>query len=138
MTTFKLLLNSVVSTDNAAFMSADITDFYLGTDLTVKQYMWIRRDQIPERTVTYFELTDPLLWHNDRILVEISKGIYGLPEAAKLAQDRLYNHLAQHGYHLVSGHAGLLKHSTRPIMFSLVVDDFGIKYVDRADVEHLL
>ena len=31
--------------------------------------------------------------HNGWILMEISKGIYGLPQAGKLAQDRLVAHL---------------------------------------------
>ena len=33
---------------------------------------------------------------------------------------------------------GLWYHETRPISFTLVVDDFGVKYVNKADVEHLL
>jgi hypothetical protein len=74
--TFKLLINSVVSTDGAQFMTIDITDFYLGTDLKVKQYMWIRRDQMSERTIIYLGLQDPKYWHHDKILVEISRHIW--------------------------------------------------------------
>ena len=33
---------------------------------------------------------------------------------------------------------GLWYHETCPISFTLVVDDFGIKYVNKANVEHLL
>jgi hypothetical protein len=33
---------------------------------------------------------------------------------------------------------GLWKHDTRPISFSLVVDDFGVKYVGREHAEHLM
>ena len=61
-----------------------------------------------------------------------------MSEAGKLAQDKLYTHLALHGYHLVDNHPGLLKHETRPIMFTLVVDDFGIKYKRHEDVQHLI
>ena len=32
---------------------------------------------------------------------------------------------------------GLWKHNTRPIQFTLVVDDFGVKYIRKEDVEHL-
>jgi hypothetical protein len=32
---------------------------------------------------------------------------------------------------------GLWTHDTRPISFSLVVDDFGVKYVSREHAEHL-
>ena len=33
---------------------------------------------------------------------------------------------------------GLWKHKTRPIQFILVVDDFGIKYLKQADLDHLI
>jgi len=33
---------------------------------------------------------------------------------------------------------GLFKHITRPISFSLVVDDFGVKYINKEDVEYLI
>ena len=33
---------------------------------------------------------------------------------------------------------GLWKHISRPIQFTLVVDDFGVKYTRQKDVEHLL
>lgn len=68
------------------------------------------------------------------ILMEISKGIYGLPQAGKLAQDRLIAHLATHGYFPARHTPCLFIHETLPIMFTLVVDDFGVKY---AGIEHL-
>ena len=33
---------------------------------------------------------------------------------------------------------GLWKHISRPISFTLVVEDFGIKYVGREHVDHLI
>jgi len=33
---------------------------------------------------------------------------------------------------------GQWKHTTRPISFTLVVDDFGVKYVGKEHVEHLM
>jgi hypothetical protein len=33
---------------------------------------------------------------------------------------------------------GLWKHDTRPISFSLVVDNFGVKYIGREHAEHLM
>jgi hypothetical protein len=46
--------------------------------------------------------------------------------------------LALSGYTPVQHTPGLFRHATRPVTFSLVVDDFAIKYVDRANAEHLL
>ena len=85
----------------------DIKDFYLGTTLTRKQYMRIHRKQIPEETITYFKLEDPTWWQHEYIYVEVSKGIYGLPEAGKLAQDRLFNHLKKYGFEPCTNTPGL-------------------------------
>ena len=41
LTTIKCLLNSVVSTPGAKFMTIDLSDFYLDTPLPGKEYMWI-------------------------------------------------------------------------------------------------
>jgi hypothetical protein len=71
-------------------------------------------------------------------LVAITKGMYGLPQAGKLAQEQLTRRLAEHGYHPVRNTPCLFKHETRDIAFALVVDDFGIKYKRKEDAEHLL
>jgi hypothetical protein len=78
------------------------------------------------------------LVYNNYVLVEIRKGMYGLPQAGILAHDRLVDHLAKHGYFPTKHTPGLFTHTTRPISFSLVVDDFGVKYVGREHAEHLV
>ena len=60
----------------------------------------------------------------DSVLFEISKGMYGLPQAGLLAQQRLIAHLAAAGYHQCPNVPCIFKHVTRRIAFSLVVDDF--------------
>jgi hypothetical protein len=45
--------------------------------------------------------------------------------------------LAQHGYLPCLNTHGLFKHKMQPIAFSLVVDDFGGKYVDKEHPKHL-
>ncbi len=42
------------------------------------------------------------------------------------------------GCHQSTTTPGMWQHDTRPICFTLVVDDFGVKYVNKADAEHLL
>ena len=54
--------------------------------------------------------------------------MYGLPQAGHIANDQLVTFLAPHGYHPVPITPGLWKHDTRDLFFTLVVDDFGIKY----------
>ena len=64
--------------------------------------------------------------------------MYGLPQAGLLAQRQLEKLLAKHGYTQDKFVPCLYSHVSRPIHFTLVVDDFGIKYRNREDVEHLL
>ena len=47
-TTIKLLLNSVVSTPNARFITADIKNFYLNTEMERPEYMKIQINLIPQ------------------------------------------------------------------------------------------
>ena len=135
ITTIKLLLNAVVSED-ANWMTADIKDFYLNTELPRKEYMRVQRQQIPQFIIDKYNLEE--LFHDNCVMMEISKGIYGLPQAGKLAQDRLLAHLATHGYHPVPSTPCLFRHQSRNIAFTLVVDDFGIKFAHSEDASHLL
>jgi hypothetical protein len=76
--------------------------------------------------------------HNGYVYVEIRKGMYGLPQAGKLANDQLIARLAPHGYAPVPHTPGLWNHATSDLMFTLVVDDFGIRYTNKADAEALM
>jgi hypothetical protein len=133
MTTVKILLNAVIS-ENAGWATADISDFYLGTDLDRPEYMRVHAKYLPQATRDQFEIT----LDNDYAYCKISKGLYGLPQAGMLAQRKLIKHLAAHGYHLTPRTECLFRHETRPITFALVVDDFGIKYDGKEHLEHLL
>jgi len=70
--------------------------------------------------------------------VEIRKGMDRLPQAGILAQQLLEQHLNMHGYSQSKALPGLWTHTTRQISFTLVVDDFGVKYVGREHVIHLI
>lgn len=59
---------------------------------------------------------------------EVRKGMYGLKQAARLAFDNLIKLLAPDGYYHVRESPGLWKDKTRSTVFTLCVDDFGIKY----------
>jgi hypothetical protein len=55
-----------------------------------------------------------------------------------LANDKLVKHLAKYDYAPTKHTPGLFTHATRPVAFSLVVDDFGIKYVGQEHAQHLV
>jgi hypothetical protein len=64
-------------------------------------------------------------------------GIYGLPQAGSLANELLKKCLNKHGCQQSKLVPGLWKHDTRSIQFTLVDDDFGIKYVGKEHAQHL-
>lgn len=136
LTAAKLLFNSVLSTPNAKFLTADLKDLYLGTPMSRYEYMRIPVWMLPEDIIEQYNLT-PLIV-NGFVYVEIRRGMYGLPQAGRLANDRLVEFLAPHGCKPCALTPGLWRHDTRAIVFSLVVDDFGIRYTNRADADHLL
>jgi hypothetical protein len=135
MTTIKLFLNATVS-KGAFWMTADIKDYYLGTPMSRKEYMRVPLSQLPESVIAKYNLRS--LAENGMVLILVHKGIYGLPQAGRLAQDRLVAHLAKYGYAPTPDTPALFKHATRPISFVLVVDDFGIQYASKADADHLV
>ena len=136
MQLIKILCNAVVSDKDAKFMTADIKDFYLGTPLPSPEYMRINLDHIPDNIIDKYDMRP--FAYNNAVVVEVNKGIYGLPQAGKLAQDRLIKHLAKHGYHQATNTPCLFRHTSNSVAFTLVVDDFGIKYTNDADADHLL
>ena len=64
--------------------------------------------------------------------------MYGLPQAGILANKLLKERLLQNDYFEVPHTPGIFRHKTRPVWFTLVVDDFGIKYVGKEHAQHLL
>jgi hypothetical protein len=133
----KIVLNSVVSTRNAKFMTTDIKDYFLNNPMKRFEYMKIPIRWIPQEIIDQYHLLD--LVHTDGyVYVEIRKGMYGLKQAARIAYDRLVKLLAPHGYHPIRHSPGLWKHNKLPTVFALCVDDFGIKYVNITHAHHLI
>jgi hypothetical protein len=71
-------------------------------------------------------------------MLEIRHAVWGLPQAGSLANKFIRRRLAPHGYYECVNTPGLWRHATRPITFSLAVDNFGIKYVGKEHVDHLI
>jgi hypothetical protein len=111
-------------------MCMDIKDFYLNNNLKRPEYMMIPVKLIPHTIMEQYNLT-PLI-HNNHVYVEINKGMYGLPQAGRIANDKLVPYLAQHGYRQCEHTPGHFCHNTRPIL-----DNFGVQYVGHEHAEHL-
>ena len=94
---FKILLNSVVSTPGAKFMTIDISNFYLNTPMDRYEYMRMKLDMFPEDVIEDYNLRDRVE-PNGYVYIEVRKGMYGFPQAGLLAQKLLKKRLVKHGY----------------------------------------
>ena len=78
----------------------------------------------PMWIVEQYELNKHVL--NGFIYLEMRRAVWGLPQAGILANKLLRKRLLPHGYYECNNTPGLWRHTTRPISFTLVVDDFGV------------
>ena len=113
----------------------DIKDFYLNTSLPRPKHIKIPVNIIPQDVHDQCNLKD--LEEDGNVYVQVDKTIYGLPQAGRLSNDALITKLAADDYAQSKRTPGLFLHKARPISFTLVVDDFGVKCVGREHAEHL-
>jgi hypothetical protein len=91
--------------------------------------------RFPEEIVDKYNLKARAI--DGLVNIEIRKGIYGLKQAGILANQLLQKRLAPFGYYPAQHTPGLWLHKTRPLIFSLIVDDFAVKYVGKHHADHL-
>jgi len=131
-TTVKLFLNAVVS-EGADLGVADAVDFYLMSDLPYPEYMRVHRSHITPIIQARYQID----WKDDYALLEVVKAVYGLPQAGLIAHNDLVQHLGTFGYHPAPHTSCLFLHVSRPLMFTLVVDDFLFKATGPDRREHI-
>jgi hypothetical protein len=135
ITTFKILINSTLSTQDAAMMMMDIQNYYLGTPLPRYEYMRMLLSRFPEEIVEKYNLK--ALAVDGWVYIEIRKGMYCFKQAGLLETQLLQQRLAPFVYCPDRHTPGLWLHKTRPIAFSLIVDDFAVNYVGKHHADHL-
>ena len=138
LTTAKIVWNSVLSTPGAKYACFDISNMYLHTPLAPEDYEYMRIPiaVLPEHTIEQYNLHEKA--KNGFVYLECRRCVYGLPQAGALANKLLKQRLAPAGYFEVKHTPGLWRHVSRPVAFSLAVDDFGVKYVGRKNADHLV
>ena len=77
-------------------MCIDLKYFYLGTPINWYEYMWLKMADTPQDIIDQYGLTAKAV--NGKVLVEIWKGMYGLKQAGRIANDQLKQHLKAYGY----------------------------------------
>jgi hypothetical protein len=136
LTTVKPLFNSILSTPNAKIMTMDIKDFYPNNPMHCYKNTMIPVSLIPKAIHSQLNLAS--LVHNGYVYVRIHEGMYSLPQEGKIKNEcPCPLCLALHGYHQCAHTPGPFKHLTHPVMFSLFVDDFGVRNVGRENAQHL-
>ena len=100
------------------------------------EYMKLPLPQIPPEIVNLYKLQS--IASNGWVYLEIQKGMYGLNQAGILAYQQLVTHLQTFGFTPTQHTPGLWTHHTRPISFTLVVDNFDIKYTHKRDADFLI
>jgi hypothetical protein len=126
ITTFKILINSTLSTKNSEMMMMDIKNHYMGTPLPQYEYITMLLSRFLEEIVNKYNLK--ALAIDGWVYIEIRKGVYGLKQTGSLANQLLQKCLAPFGYYPARHTPGLWLHKTRSIAFSLILDDYTVKY----------
>ena len=127
--TVKLMINSVISTTYAQWMTVDIKNFYLNTPLRRYKYLKLWLTDLPEDFIDHFNLQEKAT-ADGFVHVNVRKGMYGLPQVGLLVHAT--------GYKQSTFTPGLWMHESRPIQFTLVVVNFGVKYMEVENALHLI
>ena len=137
ITTAKCLFNSVVATPKAKFVLAYIIIIYFNNALPDTEYMKFQVSIILKEIIDEYNLLD-IVKNHVFVYVKIVKGMCVFKQASIIAHKPLVHHLAIYGYHPASRTPGLWKHETRDTIYTLVVDNFSIKYTSLKNAKHLL
>ena len=132
----KILFNSVLFRKGTKFITYDISNYYLRTPLNYPKYAKIRLADIPQDFIDEYNLNDYV--QDGWVYFEISNGVYGLPQSGSLVNKLLEKRLQKRDYYECPITPGLWRHKWRPIVFTLIVDSFGVEYVGKRHADHLL
>jgi hypothetical protein len=134
--TAKIHWNSVVSTPLVRYMWLDIKNFSLTVALEYFEYNRIPLSLFPAWILKQYNMEKHSL--NRYIHLEMRQVVWGLPQAGILSNKHLRHKLSPFAYFEITKTQGLWDHKSRPITFTLVVDNFGVKYENNDDVDHLI
>ena len=137
--TVNALFHACVS-ENAYLATIDIVDFYLGASLPSPESIIVYLDYNSPALLDSLGIT-PCLQHDKKgrpfCYFNITKTMPGLPQSGLLSQMELMEVLCSAGY-VETPTPMLFRHVSLPISFTLVVDDFAVKYTSPSDLDHLL
>ena len=131
----------------AKFIIVDISNLFLSSHMQDPEYMKIHQDDIPQDILDQYKASQYMDFQG-YVYFQITKGMYGLKQAAILAYKQIKGESQQVWILSYSSHSGdvtfrvmFIFRSPRActnITFCLCVDDFGIKYEAQEDAQHLI
>ncbi len=117
-------------------MTMDISNFYLMTSLHHPEFIHVKLSNITDEVIEEYRLREKAT-KSVSVYIKAKQGLYGLPQSGLLVNKLPEKQLNKHGYRQSKLVPGLWKHNTRPIQFTLVVDNFGVKYEGKEHSQHL-
>ncbi len=114
----------------------DISNFYLMTPLHQPEFICMKLSNIPDEIIDEYKLQNKIT-PSGNIYIVPNCSMYGLPQSGLIANELLVKRLNKQGYRQSKLVPGLWQHDTRPIQFTFVLEDFGIKYVGEEHAMHL-
>ena len=109
---------------------------YLNDPLPSPEFVRFRADTILVEIWEQYGLDDYKV--NGWIYARGNKGMYGLPQAGKVASNHLLPCLKVAGYEEAGQTAGLFRHKHNGTIFVLVVDDFLVHHLSAQALQHLI
>ena len=94
------------------------------------EYLKVKLCNIPDRIIQLYKLRNKATPYSI-VYLKIRKGMYGLPQAVLIANKLLGKRLAKHEYTQSKIVTRLRTHKWRPIQFTLILNDFGVKYLGK-------
>ena len=117
-------------------MTIDIGNFHTNTPMDRYKYMGMHINEIPQEVIDEYNLLPKVC--NRFIYFLIKKAIYGLLQSGHLSDKMLAKILNKEGYYQAKHTKGLWLHKTKNISFTLIVDNFGVRYNNKEDIEELV
>jgi hypothetical protein len=134
--TIKLLINRLISTPGARFFMMDINYILLYTPMTKYEYMQLKLSDMPDDVIAHYHLLD-IAHPTGMSTAKSNKACTGSRKRGSL-RSNYWKRLKEHGYTQSKTTPGLWTHEWHPITFSLIVDNFRVKYIKEEYAQHRL
>jgi len=117
-------------------LGLDLKDFYLNIPMDYPEYLKMKRGNFLDDVTTHYNSSERIT-KECFVFCKICQGMYSFTQVGLIAQQLLGKRL-EYRYHQSGKTPGFWKHYTRPISFTLRVDDFGVNYVCKEHADHLI